>query len=165
MDQNIFQYIITALTDLTTPQYWIFKELSSKFDEKKIVTLILEAEAKVVCGHCRSDKYSKHGRRNDFQRYKCKRCGKTFNILTGTPLARLRKKGRWLDFSNCLAEGLSVRKSAKFAGVSKNTSFKWRHTFLTNSNKLKAEKLNGVVEVKETKFKYSEKGAKYASPQ
>jgi hypothetical protein len=68
-------------------------------------------------------------------------------------------KGRWLDYANCLSEGSSVRQAAKETGVSKNTSFKWRHLFLLNANNLKAEVYHGVVELEETKFKYSEKGA------
>jgi transposase-like protein len=160
MTKSSFRSKLKEFSNITSPQYWQFKGIMNILDLKKIVTLTLEEEAHVECGHCGSYKYSKHGRRNDFQRYKCKNCGKTFNILTGTPLARLRKKGRWLDYSDCLAQGLSVRESARLTGVSKKTSFKWRHTFLENANLLKAEKLNGIVEVKETKFKYSEKGAK-----
>jgi transposase-like protein len=160
MDKSKYQLLLSSLSELTSPQYWKFKGKLNILDLKKIVTLTLEEDVNVVCGHCDSGEYVKHGRRNDFRRYKCKNCGKTFNILTGTPLSRLRKKGRWLDYSDCLAQGLSIRESARLTGVSKKTSFKWRHTFLENANLLKAEKLNGLVEVKETKFKYSEKGAK-----
>ena len=47
------------------------------------------------------------------QRYKCRECKKTFNSLTGTPLANLQKKGHWLDYSYCLTQGYTIRKAAK----------------------------------------------------
>jgi hypothetical protein len=37
------------------------------------------------------------------QRYKCRACGKTFNALSGTPLARLRHKDKWLEQTQALA--------------------------------------------------------------
>jgi transposase-like protein len=140
--------------------YWRLKSTMDIFDEKKVVTLTLEFEANVSCGHCGSKKFVKNGRRNDLQKYKCKSCYKSFNQLTGTPLARLRKKGRWLNYAECLKQGYSVRESARLVGVDKKTSFKWRHCFLKNSNDVYATRMNGAVEIKETKFKYSEKGSR-----
>jgi transposase-like protein len=138
--------------------YWPAKEKFNKLDKKKEVTLLLEQEDSVKCGHCQSNNFVKNGRERDLQRYKCKDCGRSFNQLTGTPLARLKKKGRWLNYANCLNQGMSVREAAKEVGVNKNTSFKWRHRFLKNANNLFAKELNGVVETVETSFKYSEKG-------
>lgn len=40
------------------------------------------------------------------QRYKRRTCSKSFNALTGTPLARLRHKGKWLEQTRALADGL-----------------------------------------------------------
>jgi len=47
------------------------------------------------------------------QRYRCASCYATFNALTGTPLARLRHKEKWLEYTQQLAEGQSVRNSTK----------------------------------------------------
>jgi transposase-like protein len=143
---------------ITTPQYWAIKGFVNVLDVRKEVTLLLEQEDTISCGHCGSNKFVKNGRIRDLQRYKCKTCGRCFNQLTGTPLAGLKKKGRWLKFASSLNQGLSVRKAAKEVGVNKNTSFKWRHRFLKNANNLFAKNLNGVVESVETSFKYSEKG-------
>jgi transposase-like protein len=148
------------LDEINSINYWPFKDKFNDLDQLKIVTLTLEEEAHVSCGHCGSKKYVKNGRYNDLQRYRCKLCGRNFNQLTGTPLAGLRKKGRWLKFSECLSKGYSVRKSATLVGVDKKTSFKWRHRFLKNAYDLKASKLNGISETTTTSFKYSEKGAK-----
>ena len=39
-----------------------------------------------------------HGQASRLQRYRCRACQRTFNALTGTALARLRKKEKWLGF-------------------------------------------------------------------
>jgi transposase-like protein len=158
MNINEFVQHLASLDQITSDQFWLLKKTMNKLDIRKIVTLILEDGDKVACGHCGSEFFYKNGRVNDLQRYKCKKCNKSFNQLTGTPLARLKKKGRWLNYSYCLSQGFSVRKAATEVGVSKRTSFKWRHRFLKNAHKLYAPTLNGIVETKETSFKYSEKG-------
>jgi transposase-like protein len=160
MDTTNLNINLTQLDKIDPKFYWPVKKKMNVLDLKKIVTLTLEEEDTVACGHCGSLKFVKNGRKSDLQRYKCKTCGKNFNILTGTPLARLKKKGRWLNFSECLNIGFSVRKSATEVGVDKKTAFKWRHRFLKNANQLYAPKLSGIVESKEIYFKYSEKGAK-----
>jgi transposase-like protein len=35
------------------------------------------------------------GRSRGLARFRCKTCGRTFNALTKTPMAHLRKKERW----------------------------------------------------------------------
>jgi transposase-like protein len=159
MKKSIFNSFIKEIETIDGDQFWKVRDKFEILDERKKVALILEDDI-VECGHCGSDKFIKNGRRNDLQRFKCKSCGKHFNQLTGTPLANLRMKGRWWMFSDCLRNGCSVRESARLTGVDIKTAFRWRHRFLINSNKIKAEKLHGIVENFETKFEYSEKGAK-----
>jgi transposase-like protein len=62
---------------------------------------------------------------NDLQRYRCCSCGRTFNDLTGTPLARLRHKAKWLAYSQVLLDSLPVRTAADRVGVHRNTAFRW----------------------------------------
>ena len=94
------------------------------------------------------------------QRYRCSTCKITFNALTGTPLARLRHKDKWLEYAQQITEGKSIRKSAKACDVHRNTSFRWRHRFLALSNKHKATSLVGIAEADETFFLKSFKGKK-----
>ncbi len=49
-----------------------------------------------------------------------------FNALT----ALIRHKDKWFDYEQAMVQGVSVRKAAVSCGVTKNTSFKWRHRFL-----------------------------------
>jgi transposase-like protein len=71
----------------------------------------------------------RHGHAHGLQRYRCVPCGRTFNALSGTPLARLRHKGRWLAYADCLLASDSVRQAARQLGVHRNTTFRWRHRF------------------------------------
>ena len=45
------------------------------------------------------------GPRDGLRRYRCRTCRRTFNALTGTSLARLRKKECWLAYGEALAAG------------------------------------------------------------
>lgn len=64
------------------------------------------------CPHCQCERWHRHGHANDLQRYRCFACRRTFNDLTGTPLARLRLKGKWLDYLDALRASRSVRAAA-----------------------------------------------------
>lgn len=44
------------------------------------------------CPHCRCGHVVRNGQADGLQRYKCRGCGKTFNALSGTPMARLRAR-------------------------------------------------------------------------
>ena len=61
-----------------------------------------------ACPHCKSERPVRNGMADGLQRYKCRTCGKTFNALTGTPLARLRHKGKWLEQTRAMSDGLTV---------------------------------------------------------
>ena len=39
------------------------------------------------CPHCAATRIHRHGLSHGLQRYRCLACGRTFNALTGTPLA------------------------------------------------------------------------------
>jgi hypothetical protein len=82
--------------------------------------------------------------------------GKTFNALSGTPLARLRHRERWGEYAQALIDGDTVRGAARRCGVHKNTAFRWRHRFLARSAGLKPSRLHGIVEADAT-YSFSEK--------
>ncbi|MCC7646506.1 IS1 family transposase, partial [Janthinobacterium sp. EB271-G4-3-1] len=89
------------------------------------------AQPRLACPACHSPHLHRHGHAHGLQRYRCVPCGRTFNALTGTPLARLRHKSLWLDYADCLLASDSVRKAALQLGVHRNTTFRWRHRFLS----------------------------------
>ena len=112
----------------------------------------------VQCPHCDGAQVSKWGTAHVLQRYRCRGCRRSFNALTGTPLARLRHKSVWLGFASALQQTLSVRKSAKACGVAVSTAFRWRHRFLAAPTASKPVQMSGIVEADETFFRRSYKG-------
>jgi transposase-like protein len=46
------------------------------------------------CPRCGRRHWHRHGHANDLQRLRCRECGRTFNDLSGKPLARLRLRGK-----------------------------------------------------------------------
>ena len=101
------------------------------------------------CPHCTTEGAVIRGRSNGLRRHCCKTCGRTFNALTGTPLARLRKKELWAAFAAGLGDGDTVKGAAGRCGVADTTSFRWRHRFLAAVG-TGAVKLKGIVEADET---------------
>ncbi|MBF0178335.1 MAG: IS1595 family transposase [Magnetococcales bacterium] len=110
------------------------------------------------CPRCDMPGASLHGMANGLQRYRCNHCRRTFNALTGTHLAGLRKKEKWLEYSEALKDGATIEKSAERCGVATTTAFRWRHRFLKNFMNDKATKLSGIAEADETYFLESFKG-------
>lgn len=117
---------------------------------------------KPSCPKCQAQKVVRNGQADGVQRYKCRGCGVTFNALTGTPLARLRHRDKWLLQAQALDQGLSVRKAAGQMGVHRTTSFRWRHRFLTLPREVKEQALTGVAEADETYVLRSFKGQRQA---
>jgi hypothetical protein len=94
------------------------------------------------------------------QRYRCSGCGKTFNGLTGTPLSRLRHKAKWLDYLDCMLVATTVRRAASAIAVHKDTSFRWRHRFLSLTKNDRPVRLQGIAEADEMYLLESHKGAR-----
>lgn len=113
-----------------------------------------------ACPHCKGEQLVRNGMADGLQRYKCRTCAKTFNALTGTPLARLRHKGKWLEQTRALADGLTVHRAAEFLDVAPSTAFRWRHRFLAVPRVVKPASLPGAAEMDETYFLESFKSRK-----
>lgn len=114
--------------------------------------------AGVACPHCQSTGAVRNGHANGLQRFRCQCCGRSFNALTGTPLARLRHRDKWLSQAQALNAGLSVRKAALNMDVHRTTAFRWRHRFLAMPAEQKAQSLQGIAEADETYELHSFKG-------
>jgi transposase-like protein len=111
-----------------------------------------------ACPHCHGTHVVRNGTARGLQRYRCRGCGRTFNALTHTPLARLRYRERWLDHGQALIDGLSITKAALCLEVARSTAFRWRHRFLALPHQVKASHFDGIVEADETCFLKSCKG-------
>jgi transposase-like protein len=136
------------------------RALASASAEPEAVPLLEEAFAAAPrCPYCAGGRLQRWGYASGLRRYRCQACRKTFNALTGTSLARLRKKACWLRYGEALAAGMTLAKAAAHCGVHLTTSFRWRHRFLRAATATR-EALGGVVEADETFFRRSYKGSR-----
>jgi len=101
MDVGTFRAWLSGMDDLTAEQREEVQEILDGREPGEEVTSAIEdrVAAEQCCPHCGTGSGVKRGSANGLRRYRCKACGKSFNALTGTPLARLRHKERWLDFA------------------------------------------------------------------
>jgi glutaredoxin len=77
----------------------LIETLTQQSDERRVIEVIESYfDRKKACPHCNGVELYRYGVISGLQRYCCQHCKKTFNALTGTPLARLRNKGKWVDF-------------------------------------------------------------------
>jgi transposase-like protein len=157
-----FNFYLTQSAHLTRAQCArLLALLKPAVDQGRTAAVIEEAVApRLCCPRCQGKQLYRHGTKSGLQRFRCRACGRTFNSLTGTPLARLRHKDKWLDFSDCMLDSRTVRKAAACVGVAKNTSLRWRHRFLKLTKADRPARLNGIAEADETFLLESQKGAR-----
>jgi transposase-like protein len=162
MQARKFEHFLKELAALTRRQRERLLGLllpAARLDQA--VDLIEQSTAeRLACPGCGSQHFYKHGRANGLQRYRCRHCARTCNGLTGTPLARLRHKGRWLDYLDGMLDSHSIRRAAARLGVAGATTFRWRHRFLSLSKHDRPQRLSGIAEVDEMYVLESHKGAR-----
>ena len=161
MKAHEFRRLLGLITTLSVEQLAQLKWQLAAGDEAQAVLAIIEGrvQAQPRCPRCDDDgPVVRHGHANGLQRYKCRACGRTFNALTGTPLAQLRQREKWLIQARALDDGLSVRGAAAQMGVHRTTAFRWRHRFLKLPARVRASALGGIAEADETYTLRSYKG-------
>ena len=166
MEQAEYKQLVARLEGLTNEQFEALLEtLRQRKDTDGVQRLVMARMAeRKCCPHCDGTKVNKHGMEFGSQRYRCKDCGKTFTALTGTPFHRLRGKEQLLENAACMADGLSIRKTAARLGMSVDKAFRWRHKFLQFLSRQKPSALTGIVEADETLFPVSYKGQRQDLP-
>ncbi len=162
MDGKGFQALVAQLGELSAVQREaLITALKRRLPVDEAVQLIdSRFGADPCCGHCRSKNAGGWSSQSGLKRYRCNACGKTFNALTGTPLAHLRRRDAWFAYAQALADGSSLRKAAQRCGIALDTSFRWRHRFLATAKDVKAKAVKGIVEADETFIRKSAKGSK-----
>lgn len=147
------------LVSLTrTQRRRLVAELSAEEHTVAAVDLIERATEPPSCPHCGADRIVKNGTASGLQRYKCRGCSKTFNTLTGTPLAHLHLRDKWLEQAAVMRDGLTLTQAMNRLDVARTTANRWRHRFLAAPKTLLAPALNGITETDETFFLRSLKG-------
>ncbi len=166
MDQRSYQRLLAQLEGLTPQQAAELGERLQRQQAQRDTWRVVEQrlQAHAACPHCEGEEIVKFGHSGASQRYRCKGCGKTFTALTGTPFVRLRDKDKLLANAACMAEGLSIRKTAAKLGISVKQAFRWRHRFLSYLSEQQPAAMTGVVEADETFFPLSFKGQRQGLP-
>ena len=104
---------------------------------------------------CRKTHVDRHGHaKNGAQRYICKDCGKTFVSSTESVLEGIKKDSETIKkYFFCMANGWSLRKSAEYCQIHRNTAFNWRHKiFIPLIANMNQTRLDGIVEADGTYF-------------
>lgn len=100
---------------------------------KKVEELNIEDIIEVAtCPHCSSTSIVRNGHKNNKQQYICKKCKKSFQASTGTPTHGLHHTNKIPIYIKALQQGMTIRVAAKYTGISNNTSFNWRHKFISS---------------------------------
>jgi transposase-like protein len=125
-----------------------------------------QSKAKVAiannCPHCASTKTRKNGYQYGVQRFVCNTCKKNFRVSTGSVTAHLKKRALLKVYIPNMLAGYSLEKCAKLTGISKQTSFDWRHKILSALGKFqKDQMLSGICESDDVFIAFSEKGNRH----
>jgi transposase-like protein len=145
-----------SASDLARLREW----LAGVAHPDECIALIEQAARGRPCPHCRCPRSHRCGQASGLQRFRCLSCRRSYNALTGTPLARLRKKERWLGYLQCVLESRTVREAASISQVHRTTSFRWRHRFLPGAARDRPSLLTAIVEADETYRLESQKGSR-----
>ena len=168
MDEAAFGAVERAIRGSMTAEQWVRIErlaretVASRALEALIGEKVVDLASSRRCRHCGTVGIVKHGRdENGQQRFRCRLplgCGRTFNALTNTPLARMRKPEVWLAYAEALGERRSLDWVHEHLGIARLTAWRWRHRLLTPLANGPAQMLSGIVEADETYFLRSFKG-------
>ena len=153
------QQFLNAVSAKKVPEPESVKPLMEAIMQKKSGPL----PDRPKCPHCGCAEVVKDGHLRGVQRYRCKHCGRTFNLSTNTVRAFSKKDTEvWQKFCECMIEKLSIRKCAEICGISTHTAFDWRHKILDALQNMQSDvKADGVAECDETFFRLSFKGCRH----
>jgi transposase-like protein len=157
----ILSAVQLSANDLARLREWI----ASIAHPDECIALIEQAAHGRPCPRCGYPKSHRCGQASGLQRFRCLGCRRSYNALTGTPLARLRKKACWLPYLQCVLESRTVRDAARVVGVYRTTSFRWRHRFVPGAMRDRPIKLTAIVEADETFRLESQKGSRHLNRQ
>lgn len=166
MENVTYKQLVAQIEGLTDAQVEELAEvLRQRRDMNGVARLVADRMTEQgCCPHCQGQHIVKNGTTRGTARLLCRDCGKTFSALTGTPLSRLRHKEKFLEYAACMADGLSIRKTAARTGLTVDKAFRWRHKFLGFLSQQKPQSMTGVVETDETFFPLSFKGQRKGLP-
>lgn len=160
MKATQFKSLLAGVASLTPSQRKKLADALSPTAPPVLRARSMDALQPHACPHCLGEKMVRNGVCDGLQRYLCRSCSRTFNATTGTPLSRLRDKGQFDAYADCMRQGLSVRAAAARVGLSVDKAFRWRHRLLQSVVPHQPKGVVGMLEVDETYFRESQKGSR-----
>ena len=150
---------------------WTVPQLRQLADTVQAMLRDREAEATIEgragaarpsCPHCGTPDATRWGMSAGLQRWRCQACRKTFNLLTGTPLAHARHRSELFAAARDMAgdRPRSCRKLAQELKVHRTTVWRWRMKLLKPLQGHGQRVLAGLVEADETFLRESRKGSR-----
>lgn len=114
------------------------------------------------CPHCKSKAFIRYGKYSGIQRYKCKKCKKTFSLTTNSIWYYSKKKvDTWTNYIEMMLEKKSLRFIASKLKISLATGFYWRHKLMdAMCENNKVEKLNDYVHILTERIAENYKGSR-----
>ncbi len=135
MKDSQFKKLLSKIQELTLTQAEEIRGALEKHLQKESAQKFEIDFSELQCPYCHSSEIGHWGCRNGLRRYRCKSCKKTFNSLTGTSLARLRKKELWKDYEKGMQSGETLQQTADRLHISKSTAIKWKNRFSSKPEK------------------------------
>jgi transposase-like protein len=164
MDAAEIERIVRELPRLTGAQ---LRRLATAVDQtiqRREVEAIVEGDGdeRPSCPRCQYRRTVRWGVANGNQRWRCPDCSKTFNKLSGTPLAYSKKPEQMFAVARNMVgdQPRSCRKLADELGVHWMTVWRWRMKALRTLEAYGDGQLAGLVEADETFFRESRKGSR-----
>ena len=94
------------------------------------------------CPHCQSKLFTRNGKYNGIQRYRCKECKKTFSNTTNSLWYYSKKDSNiWIKYIELFLQRKTLRECSSELKLNLATSFYWRHKIL---NILKSAHIYGI---------------------
>lgn len=113
------------------------------------------------CPYCKSRLIIKNGKRGELQKYRCKLCRHIFTSRSGTVLHKMQKRDKFEYYKTLMEESyMSLKEIASKVGISHQTAFDWRHKILSAVEGDSDGKFEGIAEIDDVWFLYSQKGRK-----
>lgn len=128
---------------------------------KDLAELVRQFHPQIKCPHCFAQHVIKHGVYRTWQRYKCKKCLRTFNDLTGTPFHYLHDHDKVKVYLRIMFNKEPLRKIAQKVEIHLPRAFYWRHKFLHAFQSANCTFLKELIQADDTYFALSYKGRRH----
>lgn len=120
------------------------------------------------CPYCKKERIVGFGSNGKIKRFKCKDCGKTFTLFTGTILEKTKYGWDvWIKMTEMILNHYPMEhmlealiKDFGLDNLDLKTIFLWTHKILHAMTSMPCPSLSGVVQIDETFFRESQKGSR-----